>query len=437
MPAPRHDGGADREPSPRPRAARAASGSGAPGVRHVAAVLAVLAAVAGIGTAAAPASGAGARAAGPPMARTTEVVAPGVEHTELVWEVEGRPVVGDLLEVDLRHPRVSVDLLHPGVVAARRPVSAMADDADAVAAVNGDFFNIGETDAPVGPAIAGGRPLKAAVPRGQRFGPGAPGLSTEDVFAVGHDRTARIDRLRLRGAVLEPGGPVALDGLNQYALTVGGIGAFTADWGTASRRRATCGTDTDRSAPCSTQTAEVVVVDGVVTAVRDTPGSGAIPDERDSFVLVGREEGAADLRARLQPGERVQLLYELVRSSGGSALEAAVGAAPILRDGQAPAGLDDAALAPRTAAGVSADGRDLFLLTVDGRSTRSQGLTLDELAATLRQLGADDGVNLDGGGSTTLVAREPGESTVTVQNTPSDGAERPVPNALGVFVDGS
>lgn len=402
--------------------------------RLVATALAAVAAVVTV----APAGTAGAQIAPPPPSppsTTTEVVAPGVEHTELTWEVEGRPVVGDLLEIDLRNPRVSVDLLHPGTVAARQPVSQLADGADAVAAVNGDFFNINETNAPVGPAVADGRALKAAVPLGQRYGPGAPGLSTEDVFAIGRDRTGRIDRLTLRGAAVTADGTLAIDGLNQYAITVDGIGAFTSAWGTASRRRATCGTDTDRSAPCSQQTTEVVVERGVVTAVHDTPGSGAIPRGRGSFVLVGRERGAAELRSELQVGERVGLHYDL-RRQGRSALEAAVGAVPILRDGQPVTGLDDTALAPRTAGGVSSDGQRLYLLTVDGRSTQSQGLTLAELAQTIRGLGADDGVNLDGGGSSTLVAQEPGDDTVTVQNVPSDGAERPVPNALGIFVTG-
>jgi exopolysaccharide biosynthesis protein len=111
-----------------------------------------------------------------------------------------------------------------------------------------------------------------------------------------------------------------------------------------------------------------------------------------------------------------------------------VGAPGILRGGQPLAGLDDTALAPRTSAGVSADGKRLYLLTVDGRSEASQGLTLLELADLMRRLGADDAVNLDGGGSSTLVARDAGDRRVTVENVPSDGAERPVPNAVGVFV---
>jgi exopolysaccharide biosynthesis protein len=51
----------------------------------------------------------------------------------------------------------------------------------------------------------------------------------------------------------------------------------------------------------------------------------------------------------------------------------------------------------------------------------------------MRDLGATGAVNLDGGGSSTLVSRAPGASRVAVRNHPSGGAERPVPNGIGVF----
>lgn len=346
----------------------------------------------------------------------------------------GGPVAGDLLEVHLRDPHVTVGLLHPAVVAARAPVSAMADAQRAVAGVNGDFFNISETHAgvpptgsAVGPEVAGGQALKAAVPDGQRFGPAlVAGASAEDVIGVDADRRGRVARLHLTGTVRDGRTVIALRGLNQYALPVDGVGAFTAAWGPASRLRAACGTDTARSAPCSDDTAEATVRRGVVAAVTDTIGAGEIPP--DTTVLVGREGGADALRA-LRPGDRVEIGYRL----SGPRFRFAVGGLPILRDGAAPAGLDAAALAPRTGAGVSRDGDRLYLVTVDGRSERSGGMTLAELSALLRRLGADDGVNLDGGGSTTFAARLPRQAHPVVLNVPSDGAERAVANGIGVF----
>ena len=82
---------------------------------------------------------------------------------------------------------------------------------------------------------------------------------------------------------------------------------------------------------------------------------------------------------------------------------------------------------PRTLAGVRPDGT-LLLVTVDGgRPGWSVGMTLTEAARLMRSLGATDALNLDGGGSSTMIVR--GE----VVNRPSDRVgERPVSN--GVFV---
>lgn len=111
----------------------------------------------------------------------------------------------------------------------------------------------------------------------------------------------------------------------------------------------------------------------------------------------------------------------------------ALGGYPVLKAGRPLTGLDTGTAAVRTAAGIANGGRKLLLLAVDGAPKYRSGLTVAEVAATMRKLGSDDAFNLDGGGSTTLAARAPGTSRVTVRNHPTGGAERPVPNAIGVF----
>jgi hypothetical protein len=88
---------------------------------------------------------------------------------------------------------------------------------------------------------------------------------------------------------------------------------------------------------------------------------------------------------------------------------------------------------PRTAAGIARAGKRLMLVTVDGRQRPySDGMTLRELAILMRALGADDAINLDGGGSTTMVIAN-ASGVPRVINVPSDSAgERPVGNALAV-----
>lgn len=92
--------------------------------------------------------------------------------------------------------------------------------------------------------------------------------------------------------------------------------------------------------------------------------------------------------------------------------------------------------APRTAVGVRSDGTVFFLVT-DGRSGTNSGLSLTELADLMIRQGAVWAGNLDGGGSSTVVSREPGADKLTVQNNPSDGAERRVANAWLFVGEGS
>ncbi|MFJ3776193.1 phosphodiester glycosidase family protein [Streptomyces sp. NPDC090075] len=366
-------------------------------------------------------------------------ISSGVSYRQFDIPAAKGTVHAHLLTVDLTNPHVHVDLLHPDAVAARAQVSAMADAAGAVAGVNGDFFNITETQHPgvaatgasVGPAIAQGRLLKAAVPTAQRFGPSLPpGTDTTDVLGVGVDRRARLDRLTLVGTVRTPEGNLALRGLNQYALAQDSIGAYTPAWGTVSRKRATCGSDTSRAAGCSTDTYEVRIRDGRVVATSATPGSGAIA--AGTTVLLGREAGADKLRT-LTKGERVRVRKWMVASASRIPYRFAVGGYPVLRDGQPLAGLNNTTSAVRTAAGYTAGGHRLLLLALDGAAAYRSGLTIAEVADEMRELGAADAFSLDGGGSTTLVARTAGAKTVSVLNHPTDSPERAVANGIGVF----
>jgi hypothetical protein len=85
---------------------------------------------------------------------------------------------------------------------------------------------------------------------------------------------------------------------------------------------------------------------------------------------------------------------------------------------------------PRTAVGVTGSNL-LLMVTVDGRTAAGVGMTLNELGQYMQSLGCVNAMNLDGGGSTTSWTRGVG-----VRNTPSDGTERSVTSALGVWSDG-
>ncbi len=73
---------------------------------------------------------------------------------------------------------------------------------------------------------------------------------------------------------------------------------------------------------------------------------------------------------------------------------------------------------PRTAVGIDADGRRLLILVVDGRSASSRGYTMVELADMMTALGAENALNLDGGGSSAMYTRA-GTGAMAIVNEPS------------------
>lgn len=390
-----------------------------------------------------------ARASTPEAAGTVQLtradsgdrVAPGTTYRTIEVATTHGTVSGYELTVDLANPKVEVGLLHPPSVAQRMAVSDMADAQHAVAGVNGDFFDISESDHPgvpvtgssEGSEVSDFRALKGPVPEGQAFAGPLPGPpSTSDVLAIGADGRASVTTLTLDGMIRTPRGSFPLTGLNQYAIPVGGVGLFTHAWGQTSRLRATCGTDEVRSAPCATDVAVATVRDGRVVATGTAVDGGDIPDGTSE--LVGRDQGADFLRG-LRVGDPLSVTYGLRAEDTGSSTRFAIGGFRILVDGRTVDGVEAIGAVPaaRTGAGISADGRTLYLVTVDGNES-SSGLTCSEVADLLRSFGADDAVDLDGGGSSTFVTRDPGADHVTVRNRIASGVERPVPNGVGVFV---
>ena len=87
------------------------------------------------------------------------------------------------------------------------------------------------------------------------------------------------------------------------------------------------------------------------------------------------------------------------------------------------------AVHPRTAAGITADGA-LILMVVDGRQDESRGVSLEELAVLMRDAGAADALNLDGGGSSTLVV-----DGILINRPAGYQVEREVMSAVAVFCE--
>ncbi len=140
-----------------------------------------------------------------------------------------------------------------------------------------------------------------------------------------------------------------------------------------------------------------------------------VPLEVGEFVLVGIGEAAEWMK------QNIEHPLTFTTASPTASVEFMVGGSHVLvRDGE-PSELNSylGGRHPRTAIGTDKEGF-VYLVVVDGRSEASIGMTLAELQRYLSQLGLVNAINLDGGGSTTMVLQE------SVMNTPSDGRERSV-----------
>ena len=190
--------------------------------------------------------------------------------------------------------------------------------------------------------------------------------------------------------------------------------------------------------------AEVVVRNGSVLTVRDHHGSSEIP--ADGFVVSAVGNSREWLLSNVRRGARIGFSWRLTpldpkQEALWDRANTILGGGPqLIKDGKVditnvqekilPAFRNDRH--PRTAIAKLTSGK-LLLLTVDGRQPGiSVGMSLDMLANLLLEFGANEAINLDGGGSTTMVVRD------KVVNRPSDPTgERPVSDAILVLQKGN
>ena len=176
------------------------------------------------------------------------------------------------------------------------------------------------------------------------------------------------------------------------------------------------------------------VITGTVSAKREynDPAGTQIP--ADGFVLSAHGTQMGFLK-NMQIGDQVEVSINIDDKWKGSKYILASG--PRLVDnGMVSLSIDPKSSraterAPRTAIAVDRTMTKVFMVTVDGRQPGySSGMNLTEFAQYLVKLGAYKALNLDGGGSTTMLARKYGNDMASLINNPSDGWERAVSTTL-------
>ncbi len=275
--------------------------------------------------------------------------------------------------------------------------------------VNADFFSFEPPGIPVGPHINDGRVITG------------PAIN-RPALAFDRDGRSWMGLLGTTGFLRSAGDSLPITGWNQRRAP--GIRFFDNRWGDA--------TDSASSAVevAIDSSGRVIEVDTMSAGIR-IPAGGSV------VVIDGVDTSRTAQRARaLRVGDTVTWRLGLTPFAPA----VAVGGLPILlADSVVTPKLDSVGGAnfgpvrhPRTAVAVRHDRRRLLLVVVDGRQPAySEGMTLAELASFLRDIGATDAINLDGGGSTTMAVRR--EDGIAVVNRPSDRTgERPVANALAL-----
>ena len=381
----------------------------------------------------------------------TRLTADGYTGTRVVFTGEdgletSGPWVVHVLRVDpTRFDGTLAPELATEIVPERETLSAISARTDSLAAINGGYFVIGDNDGTPGDlagiSVLGGRLVSEAVD-------GRTSLVLPKGDGEDADVAALSDSI---GATASDGAKRTVDGRNREPGLVRGCGGEGGDAPTEKPKHDfTCtdeseliqftpkfGTATEPGAGAEA----VLDADGEVTELREARG-GPIPPE--GTVLSGTGEAADWLREHAQPGDTVRVKAS-VSTGGGTSIKGRTGVVNggprLLANGKNritafregfvyPENPEfyyrfGARRNPRTLAGVTPGG-DLLFVAVDGRRPGySVGASFIESARIMDSLGADEAVNLEGGGSTRLTI---GERLV---NRPSDTTgERPIGDAV-------
>ena len=293
----------------------------------------------------------------------------------------------------------------------------LISEAGAIAGVNGDFFGMnGSYSASFGPVVEDGQLVSLS-----------QGVNAEEnnyaSFCIGKDGNPFILYLRTEINFYNNGN------INLDVVSINKINDMLYP------------TYVDRSAYESTATLDarfeglvkLVIEDGKITYISKAGETVNIPELNKGFVITMTSHTwsynddkfavGQDARIEIKAGVDFNTIQTAIGGGGRLLLEGQ----PVTDTGVTPTGRQ-----PRTALGISQDKSKLILMVVDGR-THSIGATVSELADLMLAHGAYSAMLLDGGGSTTMAIRDSETAKTEVINTVSDGSQRKVMNALGVF----
>jgi hypothetical protein len=296
------------------------------------------------------------------------------------------------------------------------PAAAEQTDGRVLAGVNGDYF-----------VMATGMPLGIILHEGELISSDTGNAA----FGFLEDGSAILGLPGLRMELSSENASCKIDSINKNYKS-GQFCLYTSAWG--------------EQLPLSEDYRCLELIpeeDGIITLGGDlhcfagperTPETALSLEKERLYLCYSGPEEAWQLAglANLEPGTMLTLTVRAADARFEGCWEALGCLYPLLSGGEVLPGLDeiDKNKAPRTAIGIRENG-EVILYTADGRqSGYAIGLSLQEAAMRLKELGCVDAGALDGGASTVMACQLPGEEDCTVRNAPSLGRLRETPQFL-------
>ncbi|MED5017057.1 stalk domain-containing protein [Paenibacillus chibensis] len=342
--------------------------------------------------------------------------------------------LADVIRIDLQNPYVKIDVMNGqnGQFTTKQSTGGMAKETGAVAGVNGDYFNTSADGAPIGGQVTNG--VLMSTPSDIK------GMYS---FAVTTGGKPIIDEFSFDGSVTaEDGSSFPLAGINKTSYNpesssstyshVDAMYIYTSAW-----------KSTVRPKNSATTPVEVLVENGVITQISGQGGFADMAVPADGYILRTHGAAADFVKNHLTVGQKLNTSYMLKSKTMGQSVDPAnlqmmIGGHTILvNNGKTAAFSRDVSsiggYRARTALGYSKDERYAYIVTVE-KNDNSSGMSLSELQSFMIDIGVWKGLNLDGGGSTTMVSRPLAEdSTVLTFNTEYGTEQRSVVNGVGVY----
>lgn len=280
-------------------------------------------------------------------------------------------------------------------IARRETLSSMAARREAVVAINAGYFTA--KGDPLGTLIIDRKLVSSPLYDRSVFG-----ITDENKVVFGNPKFSGY----IRGTALE----VPIDGINQPRRG-DKIVVFTSEYA--------------RNTLTELPGIELVLIKGKVCGIHSR--NALIPPD-GVVISVGGDKTRHFKHIKL--GDSIQLDYS-VAVPWNTIKHAICGGPRLIENGEISINDEEERFSaniararhPRTAVGLAVD-NSLILMVVEGRTGDSVGMTLKELALYMKRLGVRHGINLDGGGSSTMVVNN------RVVNATSDGAERRISNGI-------